>query len=115
MTDRSIEVKLKKWEMRVEKCVGGKTDRLRIFKKYVHILLPILYSITDSYSDANYCFEISAGEGIFDVGQKFHPNVFFNTSADQLDEFKYIPPVYWLGQRIMLVFLFIGNIAILFK
>ena len=114
MKDNSIEVKLKR-EKVLKKCVGGKTHRLRIFKKYVHILLPILYSITDSYSDANYCFSISKGEGIFDVGKEFHPNVFFNTSADQLDESNYIPPVYWLGQRIMLVFLFIGNISILFK
>ena len=93
-------------------CVGA--DRLKIFKKYVHILFPILYSITDSYSDANYCFKIAEGEGIFDVGQKFHPNV-FNTSADQLDEIKYIPSGYRIGQIVMLFFLFTGNIAILFK
>ena len=112
MKDNSIEVKLKR-EKVLKKCVGE--DRLKIFKKYVHILLPILYSITDSISDANYCFSISAGEGIFDVGQEFHPNIFFNTSADQLHEFKYIPPVYWLGQKLMLAFLFTGYIAILFK
>ena len=114
MKDNEIKVKLKKWGV-LKKCFGGKTYWLRIFKKYVHILLPILYSITDSLSDANYCFSISAGEGIFDVGQEFHPNIFFNTSADQLDEFKYIPPVYWLGQKLMLAFFFTGYIAILFK
>ena len=96
-------------------CLGGNTDRLRIYKKRVYIILPILYSIFDSYSDANYCFKIAAGEGFFDVGQKFHPNVLFNTSADQLDEIKYIPSGYRIGQIVMLFFLFTGNIAILFK
>ena len=115
MTDSSIEVKLGKILGVLKMCVGGNTDRLRIYKKRVYIILPILYSIFDSISDANYCFKISAGEGIFDVGQEFHPNVFFNTSADQLDESKYIPPAYWIGQKIMLFFLFTGNIAILFK
>ena len=114
MKNNSIEVKLKSWGV-LKKFVGGNTDRIRILKKYVHILLPIVYSIFDSISDANYCFKIAAGEGIFDVGQEFHPNVFFNTSADQLDESNYIPPAYWLGQILMLAFLFTGNIAILFK
>ena len=114
MKDNEIKVKLKKWGV-LKKCFGGKTHRLRIFKKYAHIVFPILYSVIDSISDANYCFSISKGEGIFDVGQQFHPNVFFNTSDDQLDEFKYIPPVYWIGQKLMLAFLFTGNIAILVK
>jgi len=114
LKNNSIEVKLKSWGV-LKKFVGGNTDRIRILKKYVHILLPIVYSIFDSISDANYCFKIAAGEGIFDVGQEFHPNVFFNTSADQLDESKYIPPAYWFGQKVMLFFLFTGNMAILFK
>ena len=114
MKDNEIKVKLKKWGV-LKKCVGGKTHRLRIFKKYAHIVFPILYSVIDSISDANYCFRISKGEGMFDVGQEFHPNVFFNTSDDQLDEFKYISPAYWIGQKLMLFFLFTGNIAILFK
>ena len=113
MKDNLIEVKLKNWGV-LKKCVGGKTHWLRIIKKYVHILLPIVYSLADSWSDANYCFSISRGEGIFDVGQEFYPNI-FNTSADQLDEIKYIPPSYWLGQKLMLFFLFTGNIAVLCK
>ena len=114
MKDNLITVKLKNWGV-LKKCVGGKTNRLRIFKKYAHIIFPIMYSITDSISDANYCRSISRGEGIFDVGQEFHPNVFFKTSDDQLDESNYIPPAYRIGQILMLAFLFTGNIVFLFK
>ena len=93
-----------------KKCFGGESTT-KIVKKYVYIILPILYSIIDNISDANYCFSISKEEGIFDVGQEFHPNIFFdsNQTNNPTDEIKYIPPVYWFGQKLMLAFLFTGN------
>ena len=99
----------------LKRCCGGETT-IKILKKYHHILSPILLSIIDNISDANYCFSISKGEGIFDVGQEFHPDIFFdasNQTNNPTDEIKYIPQVYWFGQKFMLAFLFTGNIYFL--
>ena len=89
LLNTQMEIKLKKWEY-LKKIFCGNTDKLKQFKKCVIILLPIIYSILDSYSDANYCFGIATGEGIFDLGEP--------------DDYQLI----W--QKIMLCFLFIGNL-----
>ena len=101
----------------LNRCCGGETT-IKIVKKYHHILSPILLSIIDNISDANYCFSISKGEGIFDVGQEFHPDIFFdasNQTNNPTDEIKYIPRVYWFGQKLMLAFLYTGNIYFLIQ
>ena len=101
----------------LKRCCGGETT-IKIVKKYYHIISPILLSIIDNISDANYCFSISKGEGIFDVGQEFHPDIFFdasNQTNNPTDEIKYIPQVYWFGQKFMLAFLFTGNIYFLIQ
>ena len=85
-----MKIKLKKWGC-LKKFFNGSATKTRRFKKYVVILLPILYSLIDSYSDANYCFGISTGKGLFDIG---------GPSEDWL---------LFIGQKMMLAFLFIGK------
>ena len=92
LLNTEMEIKLKKWGC-LKRLFCGNAERLRQFKKYIVIILPILYSIVDSYSDANYCFGIASGEGIFNIGR---PEDF---GFDGL----------LVGQKIMLVWLFLGE------
>ena len=97
MRNDSLEIELKKWGC-LKKIFKGSTVKIKALKKYIVILIPILYSITDSWSDANYCFGIASGRGIFDVG---NPNRVSVGKAPWYEK-------YLIGQRMMLTFLYIG-------
>ena len=104
LQNKQLKIELKKWEC-LKKLFCGNIDKLRQFKKYFIILLPIILSVVDTYSDANYCFGIATGEGIFDIGKS-------RRDVEGSNQGKQLKPEHseFIGQRIMLCFLFIGNI-----
>ena len=116
LSDEKIKVELGKWS---KLTIFGNEKKVKNFKKIIYILLPIIFSLVDSWSDANYCLDVASSQGIYNLTshhttQVQYPPKWIEQPIKNFSHFYYERDedgfqIIRKGQILMLVFLFIGN------